>query len=700
MKKYVLLFGLIATFSSNAEIKLNEIKLNEVTVSALREPQKISDIPLMVNQSNSEEINTVRPYHINQITNRMPGVYITTTNGLGSLTSIRLPLVSTPLYLWAQDGIPLRSSGWFNSNMVAELNTAQTDSVEVIKGPTSVLYGSDAIGGVINANTKPAPSKPEAQATYETGAYGFNRGQFTGGTGGNDWGIRGNASITTSDGWRDDTDYTHKVFSTRFDKGLSNDATLKTYAEYISLDQKGAGTTRLKESDYNSTPSLNYVPISYRNSETIRLSSSYEKQFGSNLITITPYFRYNEQQQLPNYVTLTNLFINDERNKSFGFQSKFRKDFEPMKFRLITGMDYDYSPGTFTETAISTTSRTLASGARQYYAWNSLGYNNYDYSVDFKNISAYTQGEISPIQNLPLRITAGVRYDNASYDYTNNLTAKTTACENTNGNKCRPDNTSLSYDHVTTKIGATYKLNELNSIYTNYSEGFRVPTQQQLFQQGASASTIDLKPVTAVNREIGIKGKATKWLDYSVAVFEIDKKNDVISSRGLDGFTYAVNNGDTNHKGIELGAYTAITDNLQLNAVYSHTKHKYVKWAAAPRTGDNIDYSGKTIEITPRDLANITLIYKPSMLKGGSISGEWNHVGSYWMDQANTTKYEGHDLFNVRANYFITPKLQVFGRVLNITDKKYADAAVNTSTGREYAPGMPRAGFIGMEYNF
>ena len=94
------------------------------------------------------------------------------------------------------------------------------------------------------------------------------------------------------------------------------------------------------------------------------------------------------------------------------------------------------------------------------------------------------------------------------------------------------------------------------------------------------------------------------------------------------------------------------------------------------------------------------------MLNGGNVELEWEHLGDYWMDDNNTYKYSGHNLLNLRAKYNFDKKLELYGRVMNVADKLYATNSSYTPAGGfslekfEYAPGMSRAVYVGMNYNF
>lgn len=92
---------------------------------------------------------------------QIPGVAVAVTNGEGHTTAIRHPFTTNPVYLFLEDGIPIRSTGFFNHNALYEINIPQSGGIEVIRGPGTALYGSDAIGGVINVLTRPPPAQRE-----------------------------------------------------------------------------------------------------------------------------------------------------------------------------------------------------------------------------------------------------------------------------------------------------------------------------------------------------------------------------------------------------------------------------------------------------------------------------------------------------------------------------------------------------------
>jgi outer membrane receptor protein involved in Fe transport len=76
---------------------------------------------------------------------------------------------------------------------------------------------------------------------------------------------------------------------------------------------------------------------------------------------------------------------------------------------------------------------------------------------------------------------------------------------------------------------------------------------------------------------------------------------------------------------------------------------------------------------------------------------EWVRIGEYWLDAANTAKYPGHDLLNLRANWPLAARLTAYGSIYNLADKRYADSAQISSNTPVFSPGLPRTLYAGLE---
>ena len=101
----------------------------------------------------------------------------------------------------------------------------------------------------------------------------------------------------------------------------------------------------------------------------------------------------------------------------------------------------------------------------------------------------------------------------------------------------------------------------------------------------------------------------------------------------------------------------------------------------------------------PRWMHNAEIWYKPAFAKGLRLGVEWQKIGSYFMDPLNTVKYDGYNVFNVRAGYKLRA-MEIWVNLMNATDKYYAYTASKSNFGYSYTPGEPRNFTIGLSYNF
>lgn len=701
MKRFALAplaLAVLSAFASPQAVAA-DTALAEVTVTATREGQLVSETPATIGVIKEKTLREVKPTHPSEIMGQVAGVWVNVTGGEGHQTAIRQPLTTNPVYLYLEDGIPTRSTGFFNHNALYEVNLPMAGGIEINKGPGSALYGSDAIGGVVNVLTRRPPTKPEIEGSLEGGSYGWARTMVSGGSAFGDHAFRADLNLSHTDGWRDKTAYDRQSGTLRWDSAIGDDATLKTVATFSKIDQQTAGSSAISKNDYDNNPKANYTPISLRKVDAFRLSTAYEKEWGSSLLSITPYYRNDSMDLLANWSLSYDPTIYTTENQSLGAQIKYRHDFEPLRTRFIVGIDLDHSPGSRVENRINTTS--TGSGYTKIYTGYTMGARVYDYDVTYQGISPYVHGEISPIDKL--RITAGLRQDHVSYRFDNRYgTSPVVVGSAYYGQVADGDQ---SFNHLSPKLGATYAFSDSLNAFAAYNHAFRAPSEGQLFRPSVAASAAaanaaaiaarNLKPIKVDSVETGLRGNINRSVNYEVSVYYMTKTDDILSYRDpVTNITTSTNAGKTLHKGVEIGLGVQIASAWRLDTALSHAKHTYGEW----RVG-TIDYTGKEMELAPRTIANTRLTWGDA--KTGMVQAEWLHFSSWWSDQANTTKYDGHDLLNLRGAYPLYRDISLFGNVHNVTDRRYAESTGTQTAGGviypTFAPGLPRTFTVGIQ---
>lgn len=673
--------ALAAGATATVELRLEEegIALPALEVTTSREARRMGDAPVTLGAVSADALRAARPTHPSEIMGRVPGVWVSATGGEGHTTAIRQPKTTNPVYLFLEDGVPTRSTGFFNHNALYEVNLPQADRIEVLKGPATALYGSDAIGGVINVETRAPAAGAAAEASVERGANGWSRALGSVSFRGENDGVRLDVNGTRTDGWRDGTAYDRIAATARWDRQMGA-GSLKTVVAVSRIDQQTAGSSALGEADYHDRPTANYTPISFRDVTAVRVSAAYERAGETTRWSVTPFLRWNSMEILPNWSLSYDPTVYTTGHRSAGVLARYRADLGAV--RVTGGLDVDVSPGGREEDRVVAT----RDGAR-YTSWT-RGDRLYDYDVRFTGVSPYLQVESSLLDRL--HVTAGLRFDHLGYDYDTHLPALAT------GPARRPGDTAVSYSHLSPKLGATYDFGRALNLFASYAHGFRAPSEGQLFRQGQAVNTVGLRPVTADSWETGLRG-AVGGFDYQLSAYRMGVENDILTLVNPDGTRETSNAGKTLHRGVELGLGARLPGGLRAEAAWSRARHTYEAWR--PRAG--LRYDGNEMESAPRDLVNARLQWRPSLLPDAWVAVEWSHVGGYWMDAENTTRYGGHDLVNLQAATPVGRGLELTARLNNVTDRRYADtAAFTTARGAEYAPGLPRSLYLGVAWRW
>jgi outer membrane receptor protein involved in Fe transport len=663
-----------------------------VTVTATREARSRSDASVTVDALDGGDVRTARAAHPSQILKRIPGVYVSQLSGEGHSTAIRQPITTKPMYLFLEDGIPTRPTGFFNHNALYEVNIPQSGGIEVVKGPGTALYGSDAIGGVVNVLTRGAPATPTVEANFEGGGYGYARMLASAGMLRGTSGVRADLNITRMDGWRENSPYERQSATLRWDRQFGAWAA-KSVLTGTHVEQNDVLT--LTQDQFDERNPINRSPLAYRRVQALRWSTALERDRGLSLWSVTPFARYNVLELLPSWQLTFDPQTWDTRNRSLGVLVKYRRELPDWNARVIAGADVDVSPGSFQ--AGRAVLQAAGTGGDRVFNSFTPGAVQYDYDVTYRQASPYVHAEWSPTARL--NIDAGGRFDAVGYRYETHLAPTDTGAHRI------PASTTRNYTRLSPKLGFTFDIAQGLNAFASYRAGFRAPSQGQLFQQNNAANTVDLAPVKAVSLETGVRGPLGRRAVFQVSVYDMTLEDDIITLVTSTGSRIATNAGETSHRGVEASLGVAITPTLRADVAGAVSTQEYVRWVpqeARPASGTapatpEIRYDGKSIEAAPSQLANALLTWSPRVLRGGRLAAEWSHTGKYWMDPENTREYGGFDLIHLHANAVISPTMEVFMRVLNVTDRNYAElAAYAPFQGVQMTPGTPRSLYAGV----
>ncbi len=693
LRAALLLFPWITPGAAMAQAAAPTITLPDLVVTGTREAEPRAETPSAISAISRETIREVRPAHPSELLNRLPGVTVQQTNGEGSIVGIRNPIGTSPLYLYLQDNVPVQAAGFFNHNALYLMNIPQAGGIEVIRGPGTALQGNDAIGGVINGLTPPPTTTPFLQTGIEYGSNNWVRATGSASNTVGAYGLRGDVNLTHTDGWRSRTAYDRQAINLRSDIELAGDSVLRTTLSLNNIDQQMGANSYVNGRDYINNPRQNNTPFAYRRVQALFGSMAWERSFEHGMLTITPYLRSNRMDLLPSYQLNNDPVKFTQAYNSIGALVRYRHDLDFWRTRLIGGVDLDLSPGSYVEDRLNV-QRTTSVPPLNFAYTN--GRRLYDFDVTYRQVSPYVQVQTSPVERL--RLVAGVRFDAIGFDYHNNLAsgAFASGLAGSSATFFRPGSTTRSYQHVSPSFGGTYAFAPDLAGFLSYKQSFRTPEASQLFRQGSNLNTVNLRPITANTIEGGFRSVYPGPFTWEAVAYHTTKHNDILGFTANNTLPTQTNNGVTRHVGLEAAAAVEITREVRLSGAVGYANHSYVQWVNS--ASQNL--SGKTMAAAPQVTASAVLAYAPGWLRGATGSIEWQKLGSYWLNDANTQQYNGHNLVNLRAEYEVVRGVSVYGRVMNALNTRWATSASLSGTTPQYAPGMPLNVYAGVSVTF
>lgn len=695
-------------------LKTSASNMQEVIVTANREASLRSEAPIAISKISQEVLQDTKPTLLTEIINKVPGVVMQNYNNEQHGMSIRQPMGTASYFLYMEDGLPLRPMGLFNHNGLIEMNIFAISNIEVVKGPVSSLYGPEAVGGAINFITQKPTAVPTAKIGIQANNYGYRRVQY--GAGGmitKKFGIyAGGFYSFQNNGWRAFSDFNKNSVNIRLDYNFTEKTRLyltTSYNKYYSDMSGSVDSIAYYNRAYTSTSDF-----TYRKVYSLRTKLTLEHSWNSNnQTTISAFFRDNSIGQNPSYgirwksgSTTATGEINESAFKSYGLLAQHNKQFKFWDTRLITGLYLDYSPTQYTsyQTDLEAVLRPDKKSVERYIQVKERpDIKIADYTTDLLNSAAYFQFVTSPVKKL--KLTAGMRYDRMSFDYSNALDQST-------GTKL--------YDQVTGKIGATYVLIKNTGLYVNYSQGFSPPGLTTIFRKRPNVAAgdpnqfyYDLKPAKFDNAEIGgWAGLLNNMVYIDWAFYNMWGKNELLSIRMPDNSTDYASAGKTFHQGIEAGVTVRPAKSITVRAGGSYSVHRFEEFLISNKSTDEFkDAGGKLMPSAPSWIGNSEVIYKPQrFLKGFRTSLEWQRISSWYQNQVNSVKYddktflglEGVSVLNFRVGYEYKG-IEGFVNILNLTNELYANSATrgnNVTDRTTFNPAAPRTFVVGIQYNF
>jgi outer membrane receptor protein involved in Fe transport len=305
--------------------------IEEVVVSASRIESDASLEALSIARIDAAALQRTGSQHVSQAFFQVPGGWVSRGNGQEHLTAIRSPVFTGPgacgAFLMTEDLIPLRAAGFCNVNQLFDANTEQAERIEVLRGPGTAVYGSNAVHGVINVLTPEPAAEPSGRLGLELGPDQYGRVKLTAHSGGSNQRLLAMFNSTHDGGYQADSGFKQHKWTLRHATSRGP-ADIDSGVSGSFLDQQTAGFIQgpdayrdgeLRRSNPN--------PEAYREAASLRAWSRWRGGDGADGWLLTPYLRWNDMEFLQHFLP----WKARERNGhwSLGLQSSVHRSWGP-----------------------------------------------------------------------------------------------------------------------------------------------------------------------------------------------------------------------------------------------------------------------------------------------------------------------------------------------------------------------------------
>ncbi|MBL6895137.1 MAG: TonB-dependent receptor [Porticoccaceae bacterium] len=691
----VVLFGGLINFNStNAysdgaatlESFSDEEIIQSVVVTGRRLMEGQSKVIGNAGQVSEDELQRIAHAHISQVTARVPGVWLSRGNGQELLASVRSPVFtgagSCAEILITEDGLPIRPTGMCNVNQLFEANTEQASGVEIWRGPGTVFYGSNAMHGVINTLS---PEVRRNIIATEVGSNNYHRMKIGWK---NEEGLKSlqvAANGVSDGGFKDNSGFDQQKLSIKHG-WASNNFSSSTHLSLVNLNQETAGYIK----GFNSykdrlVRNVNPNPEAYRDAFAMRLSSRVSGEVvrnGSNeRWNVTPYLRKSSMTFLQHY--LPGQAQENNGQTSAGLQSAYQLNHNEISKTWI-GVDIEWAKMQVTEiqnNVLGTPDNVRFQGQ------------HYDFEVDSSQLGIFSNSEWSPTPKLTLE--GGFRFESLRYDYKNRMISGSTRddgslCASQNGS-CRyyrPEDQIDKTENFSYQLGAFYDTDRNTGIFVRFSNAYRAPQINELYrlQKEQEISIIKSEEIDSI--ESGVRYQSNR-LSSELSLYTMSKNQVIVR----DSAGFLVNDGQTEHEGIEWQTRLQVSDDWLLTTSASWAKHKY----SYARLYGDVDIKGNDIDTAPRWQGSAHILYEPSSRTSAEL--EWLYLGKYFLDPQNLHQYAGHKVLNLHLQQTVN-NWKFSAHVNNITDKLIADRADYAFGSYRYFVGDGRNISVELKYTF
>jgi vitamin B12 transporter len=648
-KKIFIAAAVIISSYAHAQDSTTVKQLDEVVITANKIEQKQSQTGKVITVINQEALKRSAGRTLTEILNSQAGIFINgANNNLGTNQDFYFRGASTGNVLILLDGVPISDPSQINNSYdINNINPAQIERVEILKGAQSTLWGSDAVAGVVNIITKKGGSK--AFGANANAAYG-SYNTFNGGVGingkKNKFSYNLNYNLTDSKGFSSAYDSTG---TKNFDNDKFNQHTIQAVVGYQINSKFGVQYTAnygKYKAGIDAGAFTNDNDYSIENDNFFNSLSATYKTTKSSLHLTQSFINSNRK------LMDDSADIGAFSTRPFAFYNKWARG----TYKGATSVTELYG------THVVNKNFSLISG---------MQYLNQNMSQSYKSISSFGFFEAAPLGQ------DSTKANNFSF-YASALVVNLKGFNIEAG--FRVNRNSIYGNNATYTFNPSYSIDEHTKVFLNISSAYKIPS---LYQLQSEYGNKDLKPEQSNNYELGVQTFSNnKRNSFRFVGFKRDIKNLIIFYTNPNNFQSNYINRDEQHDyGFEVESSVAIGKNGSLTNNFTYVDGE----------GRNNNVKTKNLFRRPNFTFNSMLTLQPT--KALTIAPTFRFVatrlkGQFDAGPAQMPQYYTIDCY---LSYEFAKKITTFIDLRNITNQQYFDVVgynsrrFNTMVGLKFA---------------
>jgi len=617
--------AIIFTFPAHAAPE--EDSMDRIIVTGSRTPLSINSVGSAITVITRDDIERRQARYVSDLLRAVPGFAVSHSGVAGSQTQVRVRGAEANHVLVLIDGARANDPATGDEFRWEFLTTANIERIEIVRGPQSALWGSDAIAGVVHIITRSGGAQSRAGGYIEAGSLGTLNGAANGSIGSDSWNVSLGVERLATDGGN---------ISRAGNENDNSDATTGSLSASLQASDTLSFTFGARSVDaWSQYDNVDYFVTGLPTDSDVALDTQQNyAQLGSSIGGSDWRVRHH---------LAVRYFESENRNLSNGI-----------------------------EDVVALSDRTTIA----YQADVTLGDNMFSLALEREDTSFEQRGPISlgnPNQAQAMDVTSVIA------DYRGNAGEKLTWLAS-----ARFDDNSVFDNAVTGRLSVTWNVSDATRVRANAGTGRKNPTFIELFGYfpGQFANNPGLKPETSTSFDLGVERQMMDALNVQLTVFSQDLE-DEINGFVFDPVTFlstAENMpGRSKRSGVEFAARWNVSELVGVNATYTYidSTSENIHEVRRPRHSGSLDIDCGFLDGHGR--IALTADY------GGTRTDTFFPP---WPNPPETVSLSNHWLLNLTAQYRVSDDVTVVARGTNLLDSDYEQVYGYQTPGRAAYAGV------------